>query len=343
MAKERVSTFDVLKGLCILMVIFTHYQWTAAQNLRYLFPFWLDMAIPLCILMSGYLFSKSYQRRIADSTHPGFRLIEGSVEWGIRFTIPYIVACAAELAFMVALEDYETGTSLSLPMTFLTGGVGPGSYYYPILLQLAFFAPFVFVLIRKFGGTGLLICCAVNVFFELLKWKVGMSSWIYRIHAVRYMMLFAFGFYFAQGGRLSRAQSICMVVIGLISVYMNSYKNITLFFITYWRTTSFITTLHIIPLFYWLLDKPLKCGILERIGRASYNIYLVQMIYYQYRSGWLYSIITQPICQLVFNLVICVCVGLLFYAVETPITRYVIKQYRKTLSAICVKNLGENV
>lgn len=217
---------------------------------------------------------------------------------------------------------------------FLTGGVGPGSYYYPVLLQLVFIAPVIFLLIEHYHKAGLMICCIFNVTYELVKWKCGMSAELYRLLAFRYVMLFAFGSYFAEGGKFSSAQSICLAAAGLVSVFLNAYRNITLFFITYWRTTSFATTLHVIPLFYWLKSTQFKCGFFERIGKASYNIYLVQMVYFAFFAGWLYDRIPYTILRLVINLVLCVCMGLLFYVVETPVTRFVIKWYRKAISCI---------
>ena len=88
MEKERVHTLDVLKGLCVLMVIFTHYPWTDVQRLEYLFPFCVDMAIPMCMLISGYLYTKSYQRRSVDCSDSMF-LIGGVLResFGTQFRL----------------------------------------------------------------------------------------------------------------------------------------------------------------------------------------------------------------------------------------------------------------
>ena len=59
----RNSVIDIIKGICILFVIITHYQWTNEQRLMLLFPFWIDMAVPLFMIFSGYLSALSFYKR----------------------------------------------------------------------------------------------------------------------------------------------------------------------------------------------------------------------------------------------------------------------------------------
>ena len=49
---DRQRSVDFLKGICILLVIFTHCTWTEAERLKYLFPFWVDMAVPVFMILS---------------------------------------------------------------------------------------------------------------------------------------------------------------------------------------------------------------------------------------------------------------------------------------------------
>lgn len=43
-ANNRYRSLDVLKGVSILFVVITHYAWSAEERLRFLFPFFIDMA-----------------------------------------------------------------------------------------------------------------------------------------------------------------------------------------------------------------------------------------------------------------------------------------------------------
>ena len=56
------SFVDVLKGICIIMVVVTHFSWEEHERLYYLFPFWIDMAVPIFMLISGYVYTISYKR-----------------------------------------------------------------------------------------------------------------------------------------------------------------------------------------------------------------------------------------------------------------------------------------
>ena len=60
--QKRNHFVDVLKGICIIFVIFTHASWTDEQRVKLLFPFWIDMAVPFFMLVSGYVYTKSFQK-----------------------------------------------------------------------------------------------------------------------------------------------------------------------------------------------------------------------------------------------------------------------------------------
>ena len=64
---NRNHFIDVLKGICIIFVIFTHASWTDEQRLKFLFPFWIAMAVPFFMLVSGYVYTKSFQKNSVET------------------------------------------------------------------------------------------------------------------------------------------------------------------------------------------------------------------------------------------------------------------------------------
>ena len=60
---ERYHSIDFLKGICIVFIIVTHYAWEDSERLRYLFTFWIDMAVPIFMIMSGYVYTKSFLKK----------------------------------------------------------------------------------------------------------------------------------------------------------------------------------------------------------------------------------------------------------------------------------------
>jgi hypothetical protein len=70
-------------------------------------------------------------------------------------------------------------------------------------------------------------------------------------------------------------------------------------------------------------------SLLVEIGKASYHIFLVQMVYYHFELGWV--LFDLPlVAQIPFHIVICVSVGIAFYEIQNhwrDITKRKIKQY----------------
>jgi fucose 4-O-acetylase-like acetyltransferase len=54
-AAYRNSMIDILKGIGMVLVIITHYNWSNSEKLNYLFPFWVSPAVPVFIIISGYV------------------------------------------------------------------------------------------------------------------------------------------------------------------------------------------------------------------------------------------------------------------------------------------------
>ena len=55
-------TIDVIKGLAIILVLITHYNWTADQRQFVLFPYVIDMAIPIFMIITGFVYANSLRR-----------------------------------------------------------------------------------------------------------------------------------------------------------------------------------------------------------------------------------------------------------------------------------------
>lgn len=326
---KRNTTLDILKGICLILVIITHYPFSDEVRLKCLFDFWVVMAIPLCMLVTGYLYSQSFNRKGINSLSEAFSIKGGICEHLIRYTVPFLMAWIVEL---VAFRIFDVRESLSLlgyVKEFLTGGFGYGSYYYPVLVQLVFLFPFVYFCIKRHSIKGLLVCCAVNVSFEFLQWAYGLNYDTYRLISLRYILLISFGCYIGLNGKLSWPSSVGLFIVGAISIYLNSFKGISLFFITSWRSTSFLTSLFAIPVFYYLIKLDLHCKPLELLGKASYNIFLVQMVFFGFGVRHVVSMfISNPIVHFITCLMICLVGGVVFYFVENPITKVFIKFYK---------------
>ena len=87
---KRNNFLDVLKGICILLVILTHFDWVEAERLRYLFPFWMNPAVPIFMIISGYVFTESFKRKNVSTFKEAYNA-KGIVDKVIRYTVPTVL------------------------------------------------------------------------------------------------------------------------------------------------------------------------------------------------------------------------------------------------------------
>ena len=145
----------------------------------------------------------------------------------------------------------------------------------------------------------------------------------YRMLLFRYTLLIAWGCYLAVSGKRERRYvsilSICASAIYILFfVYFKHVPIIT----DYWTNTSFVAVLFLLPVSRILLQNDsLKCKPLEWIGRASYHIFLTQMVYFTFVYSF-YEVVTDRFLQIGLNFFVCITIGILFYLIEKPITRY---------------------
>ena len=95
---DRQTVLDVIKGICIIFVVITHYGWDEKQRLVGLFPYIIDMAVPIFMIISGYVFSNSYLKKGIYHFEDAYDLsiISNRI---IRYTIPFLIAYTIELIF----------------------------------------------------------------------------------------------------------------------------------------------------------------------------------------------------------------------------------------------------
>lgn len=59
---SRNGFLDIIKAFCILFVIITHDSISDSFRLKTLFPFWINMAVPMFMIISGYVYAISFEK-----------------------------------------------------------------------------------------------------------------------------------------------------------------------------------------------------------------------------------------------------------------------------------------
>lgn len=316
--KTRISCLDVYKGICILFIIITHHNWTNEQRLHLLFPFWIDMAVPVFMVITGYVYADSSTKNkitFFDSYHPRHILMK----W-MRYTLPFFPVWMLGVVGRI-LGKGRQFTHAGLVVDFMEGGIGPGSYYYPVLLQIVLVIPIIIWIINQFKGKGLVGLFVFNVIFEYVKYVMNMSPALYRLCMLRYVFILSFGCYLFRTGHIHKRIFYITGLIGAIVIVNYQFLGHTHSFINMWTGTSVIAVLFITPLMERILDNSkVKNYFLENLGKASYEIFLVQMIFYTAGDGFVQKVIPSTFFRVFINSIICCGVGFLYYKIEYPIS-----------------------
>lgn len=60
--KTRETGIDILKIICMCFIVITHFNWNEKQEQVLLFPFWIDMAVPILMIITGYNYYNSFNK-----------------------------------------------------------------------------------------------------------------------------------------------------------------------------------------------------------------------------------------------------------------------------------------
>lgn len=146
---ERFYHIDFLKGICIIFVIITHCNWEDTEKLKLLFPFYIDMAVPVFMIISGYMYAVSYKKNNINSIGDAY-LAKNIINKILRFTIPFsIIFITEQIVYFLQNGQQYSKSILDFIHLFLIGGTGPGSYYYPVMIQFIFVYPVIFFYYKK--------------------------------------------------------------------------------------------------------------------------------------------------------------------------------------------------
>lgn len=314
--KKRIELIDYLKAVCVIMVIITHYDW--ADKTSPFFSMVINMAVPVFMILTGYNFAMSNQKKTDGK-------IQSMYQWQVlksklaRFLIPFIVVCFVEIILLMV-----DGREINPFRIFVMGAYGPGSYYVPVMLQLLVLFPFIYAMVSKNAKLGLTLAAIFNLLFEIMIHITALDKYYYRLLVGRYLLLVAFGcyLYLHPRSRVKRWQMLLMLAVGFTYIYTSFYVEREPVLFSYWTPTAMPVSFYIFPIVVLLFRKFYHCtipgsvgSVLTEIGKASYHIFLVQMVYYHFNLGFVAMEFPMGI-SVAANIVLCVCIGCSFYEAE---------------------------
>lgn len=203
MAKKGILEIDFLKGLAILWVICEHsFPSTIVESLRQYFPI---TAVPLFFSITFFLSFKklSENRRYYDAW---FNIKRVKAIWN-KLLLPFLI-----VTFLGACIFVWKGGNIS--SIILEGGVGPGSYYIWVYIQIWLLIPLLFFILDRFNNYGIIIvfglCIVLNVLCSILQ----IPDYLWRLLCVRYISLSVVGYMWLNQKRYRKS---LVLLLGLLS------------------------------------------------------------------------------------------------------------------------------
>lgn len=287
---KREWQLDYLKTFAIIMVIITHiFSYNEVAPLPGIFPYLVEMAVPVFMIISGYVNTISFTKKTAEELKAG--------NWKNYFCsklyviyLPFTVLYFLEIILMYIIQKRTIGLHEAI-YVFLTGGWGPGSYYIPMLTQFIFCFPILYYLVKKDSVKGSIVILGTQILFEILVAAIPVPEALYRLILIRYLAFIWFGiivFYYRR--RIKNTYVFIMALIGSLYIALIPIAHQPMPVFRYWTSTSMPTVfwagalvmagMYFPKRFPGIIDK-----VMNRTGTSTYCIFLIQMAYFQLGFG----------------------------------------------------------
>lgn len=326
---KRSNLLDIIKGLMILFIITTHFRFAYPEDyMKFGFFYWIDMAVPVFMIITGNLMAVNSEKRNISIRQA--YLPETLITKMMRFLIPFIPVVLIEVPILITVKSYGVYDVIKC---IIEGGYGPGSYYTPIMIQMIFLGPLIHYIIKKYDVWGFVICYIITGVWEAISYSCGIGNNWYRLLAFRYISLFAFGCFIAIGKKkLNGVVLTVMFIIGVVWQTLLNYVPLQPPFMNNaWARVNLYSSLFVLPIMYILIKKYSESGInvpvLQELGKASYNIFLVQMLFYGCGPAQIiYKLVGNEIAQFGICILSCISIGYVYYRIENPITKIIVEK-----------------
>ena len=218
--RNRIEIFDYMKAFAIIAVVITHCKFSLIQKTHISFTFVIGMAVPIFMLITGYNYAKSYQLRSCKSFIELYN-IKLLLKRFIRIVLPFLIIFLLE--FFLLEGKINSDNFLHF---FIRGGIGPGSYYFPVIMQIIFLYPFIYKILYKYKEKGLLALIFIEFLSIFICTKTNFNLKTYRLLAFRYLSLVSFGTYLSlYPPKFSPKKVQLMFLLGLSMMIIMIYGN----------------------------------------------------------------------------------------------------------------------
>jgi peptidoglycan/LPS O-acetylase OafA/YrhL len=292
-ASGRIPAIDVVKGLAILGVMAQHALTRDTMDDTGA-DFWLRQSVPVLFVLMGFNAARSSLRRPAPTLAEAY----GARYWRGRFRrilLPLLIVSAAAVVAGAATGHLHIGP---LALVGYLPVPGPGVYWITILLTFTLIWPAWMQLFRLRPGLVVAAAIALDVAFELWAGDVpffkgtgslGGYPYVYDASILRYFAAIAVGMWLAiDDERVGRRRLVVMALAvpsvayiahagtdpAALPFFVHGFTLATNFAAVPWAAAMLLAALHL-----WPARSVPGTGWLERLGVASYEVFLVQVVW----------------------------------------------------------------
>lgn len=266
---------DFIKAYAIICVLIGH-TFPSLDKIGY--AFWAGMQVPLFILVQSFHTLKKKSPQLSFK----------KIFW--RVLAPFILV---ETILFVFLPFIYPGAYnyRDLFHEYLEGfGIGPGSYYPWIYIQIAVLLPIAKWLIKRLTNYQLLLLfLLVCEGTEIVSSLIHVSDDVYRLLAYRYFFLIYLGWVWVNKGIRINVYTIFMSLLSFLTIFYFLYisnNDEPFFFNTSWNCHRWpcyyfvaIGGTYLLFLLYNLFCKQKRAlNTIKVLAKCSYEIFLIQMV-----------------------------------------------------------------
>ena len=354
--KKDIKEINYIKAFAMFSVLILHLSIPEEYSKKYILSLYTVIGVPIFMIITGHNYMLSYEKSNV--------YLKKWFDWENlykklkRVLFPYIYIILAEIIVVFIKNDFLEYRSIKSILFFcIKGGTGPGSFYGPTLIQIIlFYFPillfFNICIIRtnkeRYRAIYSLIIVFIfeflyEIFINYMKdiYSEILVQQIYRMIAMRHIVFLQVGiilYYYKEKIFKNFIKIIPFSIVGAIYIYMVDCKGYILFPYYYWKEVAtpmvFYALFFIVIILKYLknIDKNFFESIINTIGKASYHIFLIQMLYF----GMLRIVIFNNGLDYILDLAICVSIGIMYYYIEPKITKNLdffmnklVKKFRK--------------
>ena len=295
---------DLIKGIAVSSVIISHTSFF--KNISPVF--FIGFEMPFFIIISGITHMLSLKNRSYS--------IENHIEQMIRILIPaFLPICA----FIIFLGTYTSTV---------------GSFFIPLLIQLTLIFPLLFFTYKRNKHGTIILFFLLDLGFESIAPVLPYE--IYRACILRYLFSVVLGMYLGDTitDKISNSSQKPILIIGIIGACILSVGIYSFLpFRPEWIVQNPLTFGYAAMITAFAIRMPVMklkvLSIIAAIGKHSYYIYIIQMLFFVVVFPFLLVNDIPSHLIVIFAIVFCIVIGGVYkYILDNLIT--LLKQYIET-------------